>query len=57
LGKLKENAMDQDKTIPSELMPHDYQQPHQKSTSKNHPIWKIILGGLALVIIFWMIKH
>jgi len=56
LGKLKEDAMDQDKTIPSEIMPSDYK-PNLKSDSRNHPIWKILLGGLALVLLFWLIRR
>jgi hypothetical protein len=56
LGKLKENAMDHHKTIPSDIMPEDYQ-PSRKADSGSHPIWKIILAGLALVLLYWVFRR
>jgi hypothetical protein len=42
---------DPDTTIPSVLMPADFSQSDEKQSQKPHPIFKVILGCLVVLIL------
>jgi len=43
-------------TIPSRLMPDDFFEADKKLSSDIHPVFKLILGGIILIVILLLLR-